>query len=175
MTEQRTWRERISNRLFAIPTVAEWWAKVASARTRALVDGAIPFARLQKPLHLCRVALITTAGVHLRNQPPFDMQNPNGDASYRELPAATPIDALMITHKYYDHTDADSDINIVFPLEHFRSLVGKGVLGSLAPRHFGLMGHIDGPLVTTLTEQTAPAVAATLRADGVDFVFLTPA
>jgi D-proline reductase (dithiol) PrdB len=49
------------------------------------------------------------------------------------------------------------------------------VIGGVAPRHFGFMGHIDGPLIAALTEGSAPAVAARLRADDVDFAFLTPA
>jgi D-proline reductase (dithiol) PrdB len=53
--------------------------------------------------------------------------------------------------------------------------VQQGVIGSLAPRHFGFMGHIDQAEVARLTAETAPAVAAKLRADGVDLAFLTPA
>jgi hypothetical protein len=37
------------------------------------------------------------------------------------------------------------------------------------------MGHIDGAQLPILNERTAPEVAAKLRADGVDFAFLTPA
>jgi D-proline reductase (dithiol) PrdB len=64
---------------------------------------------------------------------------------------------------------------VVFPLAHFRDLAAQGVVGALATRHFGFMGHIDGSLVGVLNATTAPEVAAKLRADGVDFAFLTPA
>jgi D-proline reductase (dithiol) PrdB len=142
-----------------------------------LVDlsSGIPFATPRKPLAQARVALLTTAGVHLRTQTPFDMENPDGDATYREIPGNVDSAALMITHKYYDHTDADADLNVVFPLAHFRDLVEKRVIGSLAPCHFGFMGHIDQAQMAILNEHTAPEVAAKLRADGVDFAFLTPA
>lgn len=177
MTERRTLWEFLANRFFAIPTIAQWWAKRAASRTTALVDlsGPIPFARWRKPLSACRLALVTTAGLHLHNQAPFDMENPQGDATYREIPNATPLDQITITHKYYDHTDADRDLNVVFPLSHFRDLVQQRVLGELAPRHFGFMGHIDGDQLPILNGETAPAVAAQLRADRVDCVFLTPA
>lgn len=121
------------------------------------------------------MALITTAGVHLRGQAPFDMENVDGDATYRELPAQAAAGDFTITHKYYDHSDADRDLNVVFPLAHFRDLVARGVIGSLAPRHYGFMGHIEGEQATLLTRKTAPEVAAKLRQDGVDFAFLTPA
>lgn len=177
MSEQLTWKEQLSNRFFAIPAVAQLWAKLSAGRTEGLVDlsDGIPFARFTKPLHESTVALLTTGGIHLPDQQPFDMENPDGDATYREIPDKIEIDQIMITHKYYDHTDADNDLNVVFPLAHFRDLVEKQIIGSLASCHFGFMGHIDAEQVPILNEQTAPEVAAKLRADGVDFAFLTPA
>ncbi len=177
MTKNLTLRERLSQQFFAIPAVAELWAKRAAKRTNQMVDltGDIPFSPLRKPLAECRVALLTTAGIHLRSQTPYDMENPDGDPTYREIPTNVALDQIMITHKYYDHTDADADLNVVFPLLHFRDLVEKQVIGSLAPRHFGFMGHIDQALISVLNQQTAPEVAAKLRADQVDFALLTPA
>ena len=165
------------NRFFAIPAVTQWWARRAAARSSQADDlaGLPAFVVLKKPLAACKVALITTAGVHLRGQVPFDMDDSDGDASYRELPATAAPDDLTITHKYYDHSDADRDLNVVYPLAHFRDLAALGVIGSLAPRHFGFMGHIEGEHLARLTRDTAPDVAAKLRADGVDFAFLTPA
>jgi len=172
-----TLKERLLNRLFAIPTVAQWWAKRSATHTAALVDlsTGIPFARVTKPLARSRVALVTTSGVHLPDQPPFDMDNPDGDATYRAIPTTTDPAAITITHKYYDHSDADRDLNVVFPLAHLRDLVARGVIGSLAPAHYGFMGHIDGPQVTVLNTQTAPDVAAKLRDAQVDYALLTPA
>lgn len=177
MSRELPWRQQLTNWFFAIPAVTQWWARRTAAKI-AEVDEAHrtpPFTPLRKPLSTCKVAIITTAGVHLRLQAPFNMDDPDGDATYRELPAtAAPAD-MTITHKYYDHRDADQDLNVVFPLEHFRDLVERGVIGSLAPRHFGFMGHIEGPQTTILTRKSAPDVAAKLRKDGVDFAFLTPA
>jgi len=177
MAEKLTLWQHLSNRFFAIPSVAQLWAKRLAHRTRTLVDlsSGIPFARSRKPLAQARVALLTTAGIHLTTQTPYDMENPDGDPSYREIPGDVDCAQIMITHQYYDHTDADTDLNVVFPLTHFRDLVQKQVIGSLAPRHFGFMGHIDHGLINVLNERTAPEVAAKLRKDGVDFAFLTPA
>jgi D-proline reductase (dithiol) PrdB len=177
MAETRSLRERISNRIFAVPAVAQLWAKLSAGRTDGLVtlDDQIPFASFGSHFADATVALITTGGVHLPDQPPFDMENPDGDATYREIPGMTDPAEIVITHKYYDHTDADADLNVVFPLGHFQDLVRQGVIGRMAPRHFGFMGHIDAAQVPMLNGQTAPEVAAKLRDDGVDFAFLTPA
>jgi D-proline reductase (dithiol) PrdB len=177
MAERYTIYEKISNQFFAIPTVTQLWAKLSARRTAGLVDltSGIPFARLRKPLHQCKAALLTTGGIHLLTQNGFDMSNPAGDATYRELPGNVALEQITITHKYYDHTDADADLNVIFPLAHFRTLAAQKVIGALASGHYGFMGHIDGAQLPILTGRTAPEVAAKLRADGVDFAFLTPA
>jgi hypothetical protein len=41
---------------------------------------------LRKPLAECTVALITTAGLSLPDQPPFDTTIKMGDRSFREFP-----------------------------------------------------------------------------------------
>ena len=167
--------QRIQNHFYAIPAVAEWWASRFVRRVRSSADGPIPFARLTKPLAECTVALITTGGVHLTGQPAFDMTDPDGDATLREIPGDVGLADLTITHDYYNHSSADRDLNVIFPLEHFRELAQQRVIGGLARRHFGLMGHIEGEHLRHLQEKTAPEIAAKLRADGVDFAFLTPA
>lgn len=119
--------------------------------------------------------MITTGGIHLDNQAPFNMRDPAGDPSFREIPADTPPDHLVITHNYYDHSDAQRDINIVFPLEGVQLLKQSREIGDVNHRHFSFMGHITNHHVQTLINDTAPRVAAALKEDGVDIVILTPA
>jgi len=143
-------------------------------RFDALTSDDVPFTRLRKPLHACRIALITTGGVHLRTQQPFDMGDSRGDPSFRAIPADTPAEQLMITHDYYDHRDAERDLNILFPLALGRELVARGALGSLGTG-YSFMGHIEPPHVETLLRRTAPEVARRLRQEQIDAVLLTPA
>jgi D-proline reductase (dithiol) PrdB len=103
------------------------------------------------------------------------MQNPLGDPSFRDLPVGAAPESLCITHDYYDHRDADRDINIVFPLERLRELAAQGEIGTVSPVHLGFMGHVDGDLVSVLRQQTAPAAATLLAAQRVDVVLLFPA
>jgi D-proline reductase (dithiol) PrdB len=128
-----------------------------------------PFVRPKKPLEECRVALVTTGGVHLPEQPRFDIDDPLGDCSYREIPADAA--ELTWTHAYY-RPDEGTDLDSVFPLWTMRGLAVEGVVGELNRRHFAFMGaiHNPGPLI----EETAPEVAAKLADDGVDVALLTP-
>lgn len=129
----------------------------------------VPFIFPVKPLHQCRVALVTTGGVHLPGDRRFDIDDPAGDCSYREIP--TSAEELTWTHAYY-RPDEGSDLDSVFPLWTFRQLEREGILGELNHRHFSFMGaiHDSGPLV----EETAPEAAGKLVRDRVDAVFLTP-
>jgi D-proline reductase (dithiol) PrdB len=127
---------------------------------------------LQKPLSECRVALVTTAGVHLQSQPPFDVNSPDGDWSYRMLPSDAEPGDFAVSDSHYDHSDADRDIDCVFGLHRLRELAEEGFIGQVAPRHFGLMGFIPDPV--HLINFTAPEIAAMLVQDQVDLVLLTP-
>lgn len=163
---------RLGARLFTWNrTIREFWAR--HARVRPHDD--IPWTPLLKDPSDCRVALVTTAGVHLAGDRPFDMSDRRGDPSWREIPSETPDSRLTITHDYYDHRDADQDVGIVYPLERMRELVEAGEIGSLSPRGYGFMGHIGGPHLETLVSRTAPEVAHRLAADEVDLVLLSPA
>lgn len=137
-------------------------------------DSIVPWTPVTKPLSASRVAIVTTAGVHLRTQKPFDMLDKMGDPTYRELPSGSKKDEYTITHDYYDHKDAERDLNIVFPLDRLRELRKAGEIGSLSDVNYGFMGHIDGPHVDTLIKKTAPEVASRLKKAGVDVVLLTP-
>lgn len=134
----------------------------------------IPWTAVTKPLHACTVALVTTAGVHRKNQQPFDMHDPNGDPTFREIPSDIDPAELMITHDYYDHTDADADINVVLPLERLDEFASEGIIGAASRFHYSFMGHITGQHIITLTTRSAPEVAARLRGQGADIVLLTP-
>ena len=128
-----------------------------------------PFVRPKKPLRESRLALVSTGGVHLPGQPRFDIDDPAGDCSYREIPASA--DDLTWTHAYY-RPDEGSDLDAVFPLQTLRSLLEDGTVGGLSERHFSFMGTIHDP--TRLVESTAPEVAGKLVEDRVDVVLLTP-
>jgi D-proline reductase (dithiol) PrdB len=134
----------------------------------------IPWTPVCKALSEAKIAIVTTSGVHHTDQQPFNMDDPDGDPSFREIDIRRPLKDLMITHDYYDHRDADRDINIVFPVERLREFEAQGVIGELASRHYGFMGHITGKHIQTLISESAVKVAISLLEDGVDAVLLTP-
>jgi len=154
-----------------VPWLAEQWAR----RHRFVEATTVPWTPRARPVADSTIALVTTAGVHLGYDAPFDMDDPDGDPSFRVIPSGVDARQLTITHRYYDHSAADRDIDVVLPIHRLEELVAEGRVGAMAPRAYSFMGHIDGRHLATLTGQTAPAVLDRLRADGADAVVLTPA
>ncbi|CAK7010303.1 hypothetical protein CIW83_12210 [Tissierella sp. P1] len=128
-----------------------------------------PIAKINKTLKDSKVAFITTAGVHLKKDKPF---NTNGDHTFRLIPRDVDSNDLTITHDHYDKKEALKDINCVFPLEILRNLRNERYIKDVAPRHFGFMGYI--PKVDLLINESAPKIADILVGDNVDIVLLSP-
>lgn len=153
----------------SVPDPVERYARTLE---RTPEQESTPWTPLQAPLASCRFALVTTGGVHRRDQQPFDVEHDGQDWSYREIPSETPAADLMVTHNHYNHEHVDRDINAMYPIDRFRELAAAGTIAGLGPRGFGLYGYIQNP--QALAEQTAPRIAAALHEDGVDAAFLTP-
>ena len=167
-----TWKHRsLAKVLRYCPGLVRRWAR---GQTFASSEH-IPWTPLRTPLVDCRVAIVSTAGVHLRTRTPFDMLNPLGDPTFRDIPATVSPEDLTITHDYYDHRDADRDVNIVFPWQRLQELHQQGAIGAISPIHLGFMGHIDGELIATLQQRTAPDAAKRLVQHQVDVALLFPA
>lgn len=164
-------KNKMLARLFtAMPSLsARWGEKLAHH------GGEIPWAEAQKPLAQATVAVITTGGVHLKSQQPFDMADKDGDPTFRTFPADTAPGELTITHDYYNHADAEKDLNLVLPAGRLGELEAKGVIGKLFPTAVSLMGHIDGVHLERLKEHTGPEVAELLAGGEVDYALLVPA
>ena len=165
----------IKNRLLAkaftaLPSLAVRWAEKLEPDA-----GRIPWAEAGTPLRHARVALVTTGGVHRKTDQPFDMQDPDGDPTYREVPLDTHRGDLTITDDYYNHADAREDLNLVLPVERLRTLEQQGAVGEVHPVATSFMGHIDGAHLDTLRKKTAPEVARRLRNAEVDYALLVPA
>ncbi len=126
-----------------------------------------------------RIALVSLAGVYLKGQKPFNTSpgvvtaeyramkfRDRGDWSVREIPVDCDSSKLLIAHAHYDHTEADEDINCVFPLSHLWELEIEGFIGECAPMHYSLMGYVPEVrlIVRTCVQQIIPG----LRDAGVD-------
>ncbi len=137
------------------------------------VNETAPLTKLDKPLNECRVTLLTSGGISHCSMPGFDPDARNDhrvDAVDQDVSTAD----FDINDSYYNHTDAENDLNCVFPIDRLRELVEDGTIGSLAPRFWsGFMGRIYNR--TKLIEESIPAFIEKLNEDAVDILATAPA
>ena len=133
-----------------------------------------PWAALDKPLSQCRVALVTSAGLHLRDDQPFNRDTPGGESTYRVIPSdCNPVDVVQSHFSIgFDHTGIYRDLNVTFPVDRLRELNERGEIGSLAANFYSFMGALRD--ASTVIKETGPEVARLMKAEGVDVVLLTP-
>lgn len=129
----------------------------------------VPFTPFDRELSKATIALVTAGGVHKKDQTPFNIADELGDLTFRIIEPDVATSDLMVTHHHYDHTDADSDINVVFPMDALRELKAENFIGDIAREHIGYMGYTMQ--LKLMYEETAPAIAAEIdkksRADAV--------
>lgn len=130
-----------------------------------------PVLNQTKPLNQMRIALITTAGIHTKQDRPFDTQGSGMD--YRIIPESAEDNDYVMSHLSvnFDRTGFQTDTNVVFPLQRLKELVKDSIIGSLAKFHYSFMGAI-APV--TRYEEKVNELAQLLKQDGVDAVILTP-
>ncbi|HKS28266.1 MAG TPA: glycine/sarcosine/betaine reductase selenoprotein B family protein [Pyrinomonadaceae bacterium] len=132
----------------------------------------VPFTPFEGDMRRATVAIVTAGGVHLKEQEPFNIADELGDLGYRVITHEADTSELMVTHHHYDHTDADEDINVVFPLDVLRDLKADGVIGDVARKHVGYMGYTMQ--LKAMYEGTAPQIANEIdRGSRADAVILT--
>ncbi|HEX4953625.1 MAG TPA: glycine/sarcosine/betaine reductase selenoprotein B family protein [Thermoanaerobaculia bacterium] len=132
------------------------------------------WAPLPRPLSECRLGLVTSGGLSMPDQPPFDETVKGGDWSYRWIPLDAKLPSLVESHKSdaFDHRGLAADRNLALPLDRGHELVAAGRLGELNRRHLSFMGSITAP--GRLIAESAPEAAAGFVADGVDVALLVP-
>jgi len=121
------------------------------------------------PVKDSRIAIITTAGLHTRNDRPFQI-DPND--FYRVIPGNVRPNELVMSHiaASFDRSGYQRDCNVVFPIDRLRELVDEGIIGSLAGFHYSVNSAHRAP------EFDAPAreIASLLKKDNVDAALLFP-
>ena len=160
---------------FMPPSLGAWVGKEIPA---ADFSGPIPWTPLKKPLAQTRFALLTSAGISLKSDTPFDMERERkepawGDPTAREIPKTTTEKEIDVNHLHINTDYIKQDMNVMLPLQRFQEFEADGIIGSLTPNCYSYYGFQLDPKV--LLEETMPKVSAKMLKEGVEAVFLTPA
>jgi D-proline reductase (dithiol) PrdB len=134
----------------------------------------VPWTPLRKPLSECRLGLVSTAGLTLEGQEPFDESIKGGDSSYREIPWDSEVRRLVENHRSesWDHRGVEQDPNVAFPLDRMRELLDQGRVGSLAERYLTFMGSVTA--TGRMVRDVLPEMRKSFVAQGVDIALLVP-
>lgn len=149
-------------------------------QSMAAIDEPPVFAPLKKPVRQCRVALLTSAGVYLKDsQDSFDLERERreptwGDPSYRVIPSDVRQEQVGVAHLHINEADILEDLDVVLPIRTFRKLESDGVIGELADEHYSFMGYQDRALVGW-RETYGPELVRRLNERAVDVLLLAPA
>jgi D-proline reductase (dithiol) PrdB len=140
--------------------------------------GPIPFVRLSKPLNRAAIALVTTAGISLKSDPPFNMEreklDPNSsDRTYRQIPKATTEKDITVNHLHINTKYILQDINVMLPLTRMAEFEQEGVIGRLADTAYSFYGF-QWQSADFLDQSIVP-IAQKMKEEQVDAVILTPA
>jgi hypothetical protein len=168
-------QKKVDGFRFLPPGLAAW------VRTKIPEDtfaGHIPWTPLSKPLSETTFALVTSAGISLKTDSPFDMDREKiepewGDRSYRTLPSGTTEDDIEVNHLHINTDYIKQDINVMMPLRRMSELETEGRIGRLAPTAFSYYGF-QWDSTEFLSTAIAP-MADIMQREEVDAVFLTPA
>ncbi len=160
---------------FMPPSLAAW---IGSSIPEKPFSGDIPWTPLGKPLAETTFALMTSAGISVKSDPPFDMARERreptwGDPTFRAIPREAGEADIAVNHLHITTDFIKQDLNVILPLARFRELERDGRIGRLAPTSYSYYGYQPDP--TVLLSEAMPQVAERMRAEGVEAVLLTPA
>ncbi len=158
---------------FATRQIIRAWVAREAAEVRS-----IPWTAMAKPLASSKVALVTTAGVALLRDRPFDVEGERrnpwwGDPTHRTIPLGTTEADVRLHHLHIDRRFGEQDLDVVLPMRRLAELAVEGAVGAAAEVHYSVMGYQLRPEV--IERETAPAIAADMRSRGVEAAALVPA
>ena len=140
--------------------------------------GSIPWTPMSKPLNQTTIALVTSAGISLKSDTPFDMEREKkeplwGDRSYRTIPRGATEKDIDVNHLHINTTFIKQDINVILPLARMAEFEKEGIIGRLAPSAYSFYGF-QWQNNDFLREAIEP-ISKKMKLEGVEAVLLTPA
>jgi len=140
--------------------------------------GYIPWTPMAKPLNQITIALLTSAGISLKTDPPFDMEREKreaiwGDRSYRTIPRGTTKKDIDVNHLHINTTYIKQDINVILPLARMAEFEQEKIIGRLAPTAYSFYGF-QWQSTDFLKEAIEP-ISKKMKLEGVEAVLMTPA
>jgi D-proline reductase (dithiol) PrdB len=140
--------------------------------------GYIPWTPMAKPMSQTTIALVTSAGISLKTDPPFDMEREKGeptwsDRSYRAIPRGTTEKDIEVKHLHINTNYIKQDINVILPLARMAEFEQEKIIGRLSLTAYSFYGF-QWQNTDFLKEAIEP-ISKRMKSEGVEAVLMTPA
>jgi len=160
---------------FMPPSLRAWLSKDIPADP---FKGFIPWTPVPKPLKELAFSLMTSAGISLKSDPPFDMDREKrevvwGDPTHREIPRNAVEGDIVVNHLHINTKYIQEDMNVELPLRRFEEFEREGIIGRFVPTSYSFYGFQLDPRI--LLQETMPKVVSKMKEEGAEAVLLTPA
>jgi D-proline reductase (dithiol) PrdB len=167
--------KRVDGYRFLPPGLAAW---VRTFIPEGDFAGTIPWTPLSKGLDRSTIALITSAGISLKTDPPFDMEREKreplwGDRSYRVIPRGTQSGDIDANHLHINTEYILQDMNVILPLGRMAEFEQEGIIGRLAESAYSFYGFQWRN--TEFLQEAVEPISGIMKGEGVQGVLLIPA
>ena len=168
-------RKTVDGFRFMPPSLRAWLSKDIPTDP---FRGYIPWSPVGKPVKELAFSLMTSAGISLKSDPPFDMDREKreavwGDPTHREIPRTATEKDIVVNHLHINTKYIQEDMNVMLPLRRFEEFEREGIIGRLVQTSYSFYGFQLDPRI--LLEETMPKVASKMKEEGTEAVLLTPA
>jgi D-proline reductase (dithiol) PrdB len=165
--------------------IYEWQIHAYSGKSKWEYADA-PFTKLNKPVSISKIGLLTTSGhfVEGDDPEPFGEEGMSqveaqsriseflkGEPGLSTIPVDTSKENLRVRHGGYDTRAAIADPNTVLPIDRMRELENEGVIGETMSPVYSFVG---ATAQKKLMRDFAPQWADDFKAEGVDGMILVP-
>jgi len=169
-------QEKIVDGFRFLPPALKAWVRTFIPEEE--FKGPIPWTPMSKSLSQTTIALVTSAGISLKSDPPFDMEREKreptwGDRSFRAIPRGTTEEDIEVNHLHINTTYIKQDINVILPLARMAEFEQERTIGRLAPTAYSFYGF-QWQNTDFLKEAIEP-ISEKMKLEGVETVLLTPA
>jgi len=167
--------KRVDGFRFIPPALRAW---IRTSIPEEDFKGYIPWTPTTKPLSQMTIALVTSAGISLKSDLPFDTEREKkepfwGDRSYRIIPRATTEKDIHVNHLHINTTYIQQDINVMLPLARMAEFEQEGIIGHLAPKAYSFYGFQYQS--TYFLKEAIEPISIQMNLEKADAVLLTPA
>lgn len=159
-----------------LPPALKAWVRTSIPEEE--FKGPIPWTPISKPLSQTTLALVTSGGISLKSDPPFDMGREKreplwGDRSFRMIPRGTTEKDIEVNHLHINTSYIKQDINVILPLARMAEFEQEKIIGRLAATAYSFYGF-QWQNNDFLKEAIEP-ISRKMKLEEVEAVLLTPA